>query len=188
MIVHAVEGCAQTLEACNAFAPPSRTFAVVPPFSVAPDLRGRADHVFCQPAPRGTGLGVYVALAMIRRWQPGAFVTVVSPAAVGTSAVELHGLRTIAARSADRVAVLDHVACGTLEALWELGRRGEPGLLDILDSLVPLVGTRDEDEAIDYIYRAYLPVNFADDIVRRAADRVVPVTRRPAFRPQHAGA
>jgi hypothetical protein len=31
------------------------------------------------------------------------------------------------------------VTCGTVEALWELGRATEPQLLDILDSLVPLV-------------------------------------------------
>ncbi len=49
-----------------------------------------------------------------------------------------------------------------------LGRASEPQLLDILDSLVPLIGTPDEDDAIDYIYRAFLPVNFSRDMLERS--------------------
>jgi mannose-1-phosphate guanylyltransferase len=64
------------------------------------------------------------------------------------------------------------VACGTVDALWELGRATEPRLLDIMDSLVPLVGTEDEDDAIEYIYRAYLPVNFSRDVLERAPERL----------------
>jgi hypothetical protein len=41
-----------------------------------------------------------------------------------------------------------------------------------MDSLVPLVGTEDEDDAIDYIYRAYLPVNFSRDVLERAPERL----------------
>ncbi len=37
------------------------------------------------------------------------------------------------------------VTCGALDALWELGRATEPQLLDLLDSLVPLIGTRDAE-------------------------------------------
>ena len=64
------------------------------------------------------------------------------------------------------------VTCGTVEALWELGRAAEPQLLDILDSFVPLVGTCDEEDAIQYIYRAYLPVSFSRDILERAPERL----------------
>ncbi len=64
------------------------------------------------------------------------------------------------------------VTCGSIDALWELGRATEPQLLDILDSFVPLVGTKDEDDAIDYIYRAYLPVSFSRDILERAPERL----------------
>jgi mannose-1-phosphate guanylyltransferase len=64
------------------------------------------------------------------------------------------------------------VTCGSIEALWELGRATEPQLLDILDSFVPLVGTKDEEDAIEYIYRAYLPVSFSRDMLERAPERL----------------
>lgn len=64
------------------------------------------------------------------------------------------------------------VTCATVDALWELGRETEPQLLDILDSLVPLIGTKDEDDAIDYIYRAFLPVSFSRDMLERAPTRL----------------
>jgi mannose-1-phosphate guanylyltransferase len=64
------------------------------------------------------------------------------------------------------------VTCASVDALWELGRETEPQLLDILDSLVPLIGTKDEEDAIDYIYRAYLPVSFSRDMLERAPHRL----------------
>jgi hypothetical protein len=64
------------------------------------------------------------------------------------------------------------VACGTVDALWELGRATEPQLIDILDSFVPLVGTRDETDAIEYIYRAILPVSLSRDVFARGAERL----------------
>jgi len=64
------------------------------------------------------------------------------------------------------------VACGTVDALWSLGQATEPQLLDILDSLVPLIGTPDESCAIEYIYRAFLPVSFSRDILERAPGRL----------------
>ena len=64
------------------------------------------------------------------------------------------------------------VACGSVSALWELGRAAKPQLLDILDSLVPLIGTEDEADAIDYIYRTRLPVSFSRDICERAPDQI----------------
>jgi mannose-1-phosphate guanylyltransferase len=64
------------------------------------------------------------------------------------------------------------VTCGTVDALWELGREADPRLIDILDSFVPLVGTPDEDDAIEYIYRAYLPVSFSRDMLERVPHRL----------------
>lgn len=64
------------------------------------------------------------------------------------------------------------VTVGSLDALWELGRETEPQLLDILDSLVPLVGTKEEEDAIEYIYSAYLPVSFSRDMLERAPERL----------------
>jgi len=61
------------------------------------------------------------------------------------------------------------VTCASVDALWELGRATEPQLLDILDSLVPLVGTPDEEEAIEHIYRAFLPVSFSRDMLEARA-------------------
>jgi mannose-1-phosphate guanylyltransferase len=60
------------------------------------------------------------------------------------------------------------VACGTVEAFWSLGRRAEPRLLDVLDNLVPLIGTTDESSAIEYIYRAYPAVCFSSNVLTRA--------------------
>jgi mannose-1-phosphate guanylyltransferase len=68
------------------------------------------------------------------------------------------------------------VVCGSVDALWELGRAAEPQLMDILDSLVPLVGTPDEDDALEYIYRAYLPVSFSRDMLERAPERLAAMT------------
>jgi len=64
------------------------------------------------------------------------------------------------------------VTCATVDALWELGRATEPQLMDILDSLVPLIGTKDEDDALEYIYRAFLPVSFSRDMLERAPQRL----------------
>jgi mannose-1-phosphate guanylyltransferase len=67
------------------------------------------------------------------------------------------------------------VTCGTVDALWELGRATEPQLIDILDSLVPLIGTPDEDDAIDFIYRAYLPVSFSHDMLERTHGKLAAI-------------
>jgi hypothetical protein len=64
-------------------------------------------------------------------------------------------------------------ACATVDAAWELGRVACPRLVDILDSLVPLIGTPDEGDAVDYIYRAFRGLNFARDLVARAPWRCV---------------
>ena len=220
-----------TLERLNKLTPPSRTLAVIGTHHAElamPQLAGRCDHVFRQPASRDTGMALYIALAMIKRWTPNAIVTVtptdhyVAPSAryveqirvargvaarirdlvvvVGATPVEPDpelGYLTLGAQVTDvpnvravagfvekpsvRVATAlreqgalwnTMVTCGTVDALWELGRATEPRLLDILDSFVPLVGTPDEDDALDYIYRAYLPVSFSRDMLVRARVRL----------------
>jgi mannose-1-phosphate guanylyltransferase len=191
-------------------------------------LAGRSDHVFCQPASRDTGLALYVALAMIKRWHPNAVVTItpcdhyVAPA---NRYVEIvRRAREVARRLRDTVVVLgaraDHpdpdfgylslgaplidipqvrrvtgfiekppiavaqglivegalwntmVVTGSIDALWALGRLAQPALIDILDDLVPLIGTVDEDDAIAYVYRALLPIGFSRDILERTPERI----------------
>jgi hypothetical protein len=46
-------------------------------------------------------------------------------------------------------------------------------LIALLDSLVPLVGTSDEADALDYIYRSCKAVDFSREILVRARDHVV---------------
>ncbi len=68
-----------TLDRLHAIAPPSRTLTVIGTHHAEiamPQLAGRCDHVFRQPSSRDTGVAVYVALAMIRRWAPNAIVTI----------------------------------------------------------------------------------------------------------------
>lgn len=216
-----------TLERLNKLIPPSNTLTIIGTDHgdlAYPQLAGKSDHVFRQPASRDTGLALYVALAMIKRWHPNALVTItptdhyVAPSARYIEHVR--AARGVAAQLRDTVVLLGArpsepdpelgylclgdqlteipqvrwlrefvekpaparareliddgalwntmVACGTVEALWALGRATEPQLLDILDSLVPLIGTKDEDDAIEYIYRAFLPVSFSRDMLERA--------------------
>lgn len=220
-----------TLERLNQLTPPSRTLTVIGTDHgdiAHPQLAGRSDHVFRQPSARDTGVALYVALAMIRRWHPNAIVTItptdhyVAPAARyiehvrqarGVAAqlrdtVVILGARpgepdpelgylSLGARStripqvrrlvgfvekpsvADAAQLIGHgalwntmVTCGSVDALWELGRCAEPQLLDVLDSLVPLIGTQDEVDAIEYVYRAFLPVSFSRDILERVPERL----------------
>jgi mannose-1-phosphate guanylyltransferase len=220
-----------TLDRLNTIAPPSHTLTVIGANHgdfAYPQLQGRSDHVFRQPASRDTGLALYMALAMIKRWTPNALVVItptdhyVAPAEAYTE--QVRAASSVAARLRDHVIILGvrptepdpelgyltlgeratevpqvrrltgfiekpsvsrartlgeagalwntMVTCGSVDALWELGRVAEPQLLDILDSFVPLVGTPDEDDAIEYIYRAYLPVSFSRDILERVPERL----------------
>ncbi|MBL9018403.1 MAG: NTP transferase domain-containing protein [Myxococcales bacterium] len=220
-----------TLERLTKLTPPSRTLTVIGTRHAAlalPQLAGSCDHVFRQPSSRDTGMALYVAIAMIRRWTPNAVITItptdhyVAPSAAYVSQVRL--AQTVAHRLRDAVVILGArptepdpelgylslgdrltevpevrrligfvenpsvaaatalsakgalwntmVTCATVDALWELGRATEPQLLDILDSLVPLIGTEDEDDAIEHIYRAYLPVSFSRDMLERAPERL----------------
>ncbi len=220
-----------TLARLNRLAPASRTLTVIGTDHgdfAYPQLRGLSDHVFRQPSARDTGLALYVALAMIKRYTPNAIVTIsptdhyVAPAA--TYVEQVQAAQRVAAQLRDQVIILGvrptepdpelgylelgeriteipqvrrlvgfvekpsivraqalneagalwntMVTCGSVDALWALGRAAEPRLLDILDSFVPLVGTADEDDAIEYIYRAYLPVSFSRDMLERVPERL----------------
>lgn len=64
------------------------------------------------------------------------------------------------------------VACASVDALWALGRATEPRLMDLLDCLVPLVGTPDESQAIEYIYRTHPPVSFSSNMLALAPRRL----------------
>lgn len=223
-----------TLARMNAITPASRTLTVIGAQHgehAYPQLAGLSDHVFRQPAARDTGLALYVALAMIRRWHPNAVVTItptdhyVAPAERYVE--QVRAARSLAGRLRDTVILVGArptepdpelgylmlgarltdvpeahrltsfvekpsigaaydmidagalwntmVTCGTVDALWELGRVAEPQMIDVLDSLVPLVGTPDEDDAIDYIYRALLPISFSRDILERVPERLASV-------------
>jgi mannose-1-phosphate guanylyltransferase len=223
-----------TLDRLNRLTPPSRTLTVIGTNHediARPQVAGRSDHVYRQPSSRDTGMALYIALAMIKRWTPNAIVTVtptdhyVAPA--GRYIEQIRAARGVAARIRDTVVILGarpsepdpelgylslgdplvdvpmvrsvrgfvekpsvHLAselradgalwntmvtCGTVDAFWELGRATEPQLLDILESFVPLVGTADEDDAIEYIYRAYLPVSFSRDMLERARGKIAAV-------------
>jgi len=216
-----------TLARLTAITPAARTLTVIGARHgefAYPQLAGLSDHVFRQPSARDTGLALYVALAMIRRWHPNAVVTItptdhyVAPAARYIE--QVRAAKNLAARLRDTVVVVGvrpsepdpelgdlqlgaqltevpqayrvtgfvekpslgaaydlidtgalwntMVTCGTVDALWELARGAEPQMIDVLDSLVPLVGTPDEDDAIEYIYRALLPISFSRDILERA--------------------
>jgi mannose-1-phosphate guanylyltransferase len=220
-----------TLDRLNQITPRSRTLTVIGTDHgelAYPQLRGRSDHVFRQPSSRDTGVALYVAIAMIRRWHPNAVITItptdhyVSPA--DRYIEHVRAARDMAARMRDTVVILGAppteadpelgylalghqltdvpevrrlvgfvekpvaadaerliargalwntmVTCGTVDALWQLGRQTEPQLIDILDSLVPLIGTEDENDAIEHIYRAYLPVSFSRDMLERAPERL----------------
>jgi mannose-1-phosphate guanylyltransferase len=220
-----------TLERLNKLTPASRTLTIIGTTHgehAYRQLAGKSDHVFCQPSARDTGLAMYVALAMIKRWHPHALVTItptdhyVAPAqryieqvrAAQQVAGQLRGTVVIVGAKPDEpdpelgyltlgsrltqiprvrrlVGFVERpsvvrarelieggalwntmVTCGTVDALWSLGQATEPQLLDILDSLVPLIGTADESDAIEYIYRAFLPVSFSRDILERAPDRL----------------
>ncbi|TMQ11007.1 MAG: hypothetical protein E6J90_14960 [Deltaproteobacteria bacterium] len=220
-----------TLERLNKITPPSRTLTVIGAGHAElalPQLAGRSDHVFRQPSARDTGVALYVALAMIKRWHPNATVAItptdhyVTPSARYVE--QVRAAKTVAAQLRDAVVVLGvrpsepdpdlgylmlgdplsqiprvrriagfvekpsparaeqfiaegalwntMVCCGTVDALWELGRAADPHLLDILDSFVPLVGTPDESDAIEYLYRAVLPVSLSRDVFERAPERL----------------
>jgi mannose-1-phosphate guanylyltransferase len=221
-----------TLDRTNHLTPPSRTLAVIGTDHgaiAAPQLVGLCNHVFRQPASRDTGVALYVAIAMIKRWTPNAVITITPTDHYVTPArryvEQLRSAQVLAARRTDSVVVIGArpsepdpelgylalgaalpeiprvhtvvafvekppesralelqragalwntmVTCGSVSALWDLGRAACPDLLEMLDSLIPLIGTPDEGDAIDYIYRVTPPISFSRDMLEHAPSRLV---------------
>lgn len=61
------------------------------------------------------------------------------------------------------------VACGSVDALWQLGRSTQPSLMTALDDVVRSIGTTEEADAIDHLYRTQRPINFSRDMLEHAA-------------------
>jgi mannose-1-phosphate guanylyltransferase len=144
----------ETVEAARSFATKSRDLVVllgVEPTEPHSDL----GYIVC-----GTALAADPDVRKVEAFVEGANVA---------RASDLRGARVLRNTM---------VACGSVSALWELGRTAEPHLLDTLDSLVPLIGTEDEDAAIEYIYRARPAGNVPRDIYELSSHRVaaLPVT------------
>ncbi|HUJ62855.1 MAG TPA: sugar phosphate nucleotidyltransferase [Kofleriaceae bacterium] len=223
-----------TLDRMLALAPASRTLAVIGQGHDAfalPQLEGRCDHVVRQRISRDTGVAIYVALAMIRSWNPNAIVTItpadhyVAPAE--RYIAQLRIARGIAAACRDTVVIVGAhpteadpelgyitlgrpalglppaqrvarfvekpspihavelvrlgalwstmVTCGTATALWDLLWTFDPEQAELFDSLVPLIGTPEQDDAIDQVYRACAPFNFSRDLLGIAPAQLLAV-------------
>lgn len=68
------------------------------------------------------------------------------------------------------------VCCGTVQAFWELGRAGSPALIDLLENLVPLIDTDDEDAALAAVYSLAPVTGFAREILERSPERLLVTT------------
>ena len=156
------------------------TLAVVGPNDLSPPFA--ADHVFTQPSAREVATKLYTALAMLRQWSPYAVVTVT----IGdyAPAAEIARARELAAKHQDRVVVIEGaspdadvrgelVCVGTVRALWDLGRAGAPALLELMEALVPLIDSDDEDAAITAVYSLAPVVDFTREILDRSPERLL---------------
>jgi mannose-1-phosphate guanylyltransferase len=65
------------------------------------------------------------------------------------------------------------VCCGTVRAFWELGRAGSPALIDLLENLVPLIDTDDEDAALAAVYSLAPVTGFARELLERSPERLL---------------
>lgn len=60
-----------------------------------------------------------------------------------------------------------------VRALWDMGRRCEPGMMRHFDALLPSLGGPGEGPALAAAYRRLEPRNFSRDIVERLPERVM---------------
>lgn len=60
--------------------------------------------------------------------------------------------------------------CGTVDTFWRLGAAAAPDFLELIDSLVPQVGTAAEAAAIEHVYRVSRPVNLSSEILERGPE------------------
>jgi mannose-1-phosphate guanylyltransferase len=67
------------------------------------------------------------------------------------------------------------VCCGSVSAFWELGRASHPRLIELLDDLVPLIDTDDEDAALEQVYAHAPVIGFSRDILERSPERLLAV-------------
>jgi mannose-1-phosphate guanylyltransferase len=67
------------------------------------------------------------------------------------------------------------VCCGSVKAFWELGRAGAPELIELLEYLVPLIETDDEDAALTAVYSMAPVVGFSREILERSPERLLTV-------------
>ncbi len=65
------------------------------------------------------------------------------------------------------------VCTGTVQAFWELGRAGAPALIDLLENLVPLIDTDEEDAALAAVYSLAPVIGFSCDILERSPERLL---------------
>jgi mannose-1-phosphate guanylyltransferase len=65
------------------------------------------------------------------------------------------------------------VCCGTVRAFWELGRAGSPAMIDLLENLIPLIDTDDEDAALAAVYSLAPVTCFAREILERSPERLL---------------
>jgi hypothetical protein len=166
----------------------AHTLAVVGPNELRASFD--TDHVFTQPSSREVATKLFAALAMLRKWSPSAMVTVV----FGDHAPELdiRRARELVREHPDQVVVIegesadverrgDLVCVGTVGALWDLGCAGAPALLDLMETLVPLIDTDDEDAALAAIYSLAPYVDFTD-VLERAPERLLTLGNTAARR------
>lgn len=152
----------------------THTLAVVGPNELRAAFE--TDHVFTQPSEREVATKLFTALAMLRQWSPYATVTVVF--GDHAPAFDIRRARELAREHDDQVVVIegetanDRVCVGTVRALWGLGRAGAPALMDLMETLVPLIDTDDEDAGLAAVYSLAPYVDF-NQILERAPGRLM---------------
>jgi hypothetical protein len=157
----------------------THTLAVVGPNELRASFE--TDHVFTQPSTREVATKLFTALAMLRQWSPYALVTVVF--GDHAPAFDIRRARELAREHDDKVVMIegdaadperrgDLVCVGSVRALWDFGCAGAPALLELMEGLVPLIDTDDEDAAIAAIYSLAPYVDF-NDVLERAPERLL---------------
>jgi hypothetical protein len=158
----------------------AHTLAVVGPNALRASFS--TDHVFTQPSSREVATKLFAALAMLRKWSPSAMVTVVF--GDHTPELDIRRARELAREHQDQVVAIEGeslVCVGTVRALWDLGCAGAPALLDLMETLVPLIDTDDEDAALAAIYSLAPYVDF-NDVLERAPERLLTLGNTAARR------
>ncbi len=64
------------------------------------------------------------------------------------------------------------VLAAKVETLWKLGRRCFPDLMDLFERLGPCIGTSEEGQVLESIYRVMPTRNFSSDLLQQVPDQV----------------